>query len=447
MSLFDIQSTALSCVKCGKCIPDCTIYQVNRDETTSPRGFLDLLGAYKAGYLPLDKTSKNIFESCFLCTTCVQNCPSSLPVDTAIESVRIDIARKFGISWYKRLYFFLLRHRRLADVVFACVGFIAPCLFKGDTTKLRLPIKRSVFPFAKKSFLQKYGTPLPDIEANKPQPPIAESKSQAIESSAQNTESAPSTTKRRVAIFIGCLANYNYTNVGESLLKILNTLDIEAFVPKFQECCGAPAFFTGDIRTVTTLIKRNIEYFERFWESIEAMIIPEATCAAMIKVDWKHALELGEEAEESKKWIERLERLLPKIFMTSEWLDAHTDLAMRLDNGVRADYAITYHDPCHARKVLGVYKQPRALLAKNFTINEMSDCSRCCGFGGISMQSSNYALTLKAGIPKAQSIHASGAQVVSAECGACRMQLTNALDSINSPVRVLHPLELLADKL
>ena len=125
MSPFDLQKTALSCVKCGKCIPDCTIYQVNRDETTSPRGFLDLLGAYKAGHLPLDSTSKKIFETCFLCTTCVTNCPSSLPVDTAIESVRIDIAQEFGISWYKRLYFFLLRHRKVADLVFSFVGFVS----------------------------------------------------------------------------------------------------------------------------------------------------------------------------------------------------------------------------------------------------------------------------------------------------------------------------------
>lgn len=429
MSPFDLQNTALACVKCGKCIPDCTIYQIHRDETTSPRGFLDLLGAYKAGHLPLDTNSKKIFESCFLCTTCVSNCPSSLPVDLAIESVRIDIAQKFGISWYKRLYFFLLRHRRLADIIFSCVGFIAPCLFKGDKTKLRLPTKRSIFPFAKKSFLQRYGTPMPSLTHTDTPP---------TESSAQ-----PHTPQPRVAIFIGCLANYNYTNVGESLLKILKALEIEAFVPKFQECCGAPAFFTGDIRTVTTLIKRNIEYFERFWDDIEAMIIPEATCAAMIKVDWKHALEL---AGEQNEWLERLERLLPKIYMTSEWLASHTNILARLDD-THADSVITYHDPCHARKVLGVYKQPRALLAKNFTINEMPDCTRCCGFGGISMQSSHYALTLKAGIPKAQSIHASGAQLVSTECGACRMQLTNALDSIKSPVRVCHPLELLASKL
>ncbi len=421
MHLLDLDNLAKSCVKCGKCIPSCTIYQVHRDETTSPRGFLDLLGAYKNKHLPLNNTTRKIFESCFLCTTCVSLCPSSLPTDLAIESVRVDIAKKFGISWYKRAYFFLLRHRNIADFVFCLLGFIAPCFFKVQDGKMRargfllgFP-KRSIFPFATKSFLQKHG----------------------------QTHLEPKQDRRVVAIFIGCISNYNYTNVGESLLKILHKLNIKAFVPAHQQCCGAPAFFTGDIDTVLFLIKKNIVYFESFWEDIEAMIIPEATCAAMIKVDWKHALELSGGNEE---WIERLERLLPKIFMASEWLDSKTSIKEQLTN-TKSNYTLTYHDPCHAKKVLGVHKEPRNLLAKNFDIVEMSDCSRCCGFGGISMQSSNYPLALKAGIPKAKDIQASNAHIVSAECGACRMQITNSLDYIGAQTRFIHPLELVAEQL
>lgn len=420
MHLLNLDNLAKLCVKCGKCIPSCTIYQVHRDETTSPRGFLDLLGAYKNGVLPLDRQTKQIFESCFLCTTCVSLCPSSLPTDLAIESVRVDIAKNFGISWYKRAYFFLLRHRRLADIAFSLLGFIAPCFFKVKNEKMRARAfllgfpKRSIFPFATKSFLQKHGQ-----------------------------KSLTRNNKQTVAIFIGCISNYNYTNVGESLLKILSKLDIEAFVPMQQQCCGAPAFFTGDIDTVLFLIKKNIVYFESFWENIDAMIIPEATCAAMIKVDWKHALELSGENE---SWIKRLDKLLPKIFMASEWLDSKTDIKKHLSN-TKAKQNITYHDPCHAKKVLGVHKEPRNLLGKNFTLIEMSDCSRCCGFGGISMQSSNYPLALKAGIPKAKDIQSSNAQIVSAECGACRMQITNSLDYIGAQTQFMHPLELVATQL
>lgn len=421
MHLLDLEGLAKSCVKCAKCIPSCTIYQVHRDETTSPRGFLDLLGAYKNGVLPLDAKTRQIFESCFLCTTCVSLCPSSLPTDLAIESVRVDIAKKFGISWYKRAYFFLLRHRKIADIVFSLLGFIAPCFFKVNGGKMHARTfllgfpKRSIFPFATKSFLQKHG----------------------------QEHLSHNDNKRVVAIFIGCISNYNYTNVGESLLKILNKLHITAFVPTRQQCCGAPAFFTGDIDTVLLLIKQNIAYFESFWENIEAMIIPEATCAAMIKVDWRHALELSGGNED---WIARLDKLLPKIFMASEWLDCKTTLKEQLPND-KSNTSITYHDPCHAKKVLGVHKEPRNLLSKNFTLIEMNDCSRCCGFGGISMQSANYPLALKAGIPKAKYIQSSQAEIVSAECGACRMQITNSLDYIGAHTQFMHPLELVASQL
>lgn len=431
--MLDLQSVASACVKCGKCIPNCTIYMANRDEVTSPRGFLDLLGAYKRGDLELNQQSREIFESCFLCTTCVTHCPSSLPVDVAIESVRVDIAEKYGIAWYKRVYFYLLRHRKAADFVFRFVHFIMPCAFKEENGRLVSRLKlfkgvdskranRSVFPVWRKSFLQKYqGEILP------------------------TTESAPKNTLQhnRVAIFIGCLSNYNYVNVGESLLEILSHLGIKAFVPHLQECCGAPAFFTGDVKSVVHLAKKNIDYFESFWDSIDAMIIPEATCAAMIKKDWLHALDSDSTL---KDYAQRLEKLLPKIYMASEWLYHHTPLSEIIPQNLARE-SITYHDPCHARKVLGVYKEPRVLLSKGFRLKEMSDSSRCCGFGGISMQSSRYDLTLKAGVPKAEMIERSGAEIVSAECGACRMQIDNALTQIDSKVRFAHPLELIAQAL
>ena len=72
--IFNFGATTDECIKCGKCIPVCTIHNVNADEVTSPRGFLDLLGAYQRGNLELDKNAKDIFESCFLCTAWVEAC-------------------------------------------------------------------------------------------------------------------------------------------------------------------------------------------------------------------------------------------------------------------------------------------------------------------------------------------------------------------------------------
>ncbi len=45
---------------------------------------------------------------------------------------------------------------------------------------------------------------------------------------------------------------------------------------------------------------------------------------------------------------------------------------------------ITYHDPCHLKRTLGIHKEPRELLKAlpNFIFTEMPDASRCCGMGG-----------------------------------------------------------------
>ena len=38
--------------------------------------------------------------------------------------------------------------------------------------------------------------------------------------------------------------------------------------------------------TVDYLIKHNIEYFEQWLDEVDAIVIPEATCSAMINQDW-----------------------------------------------------------------------------------------------------------------------------------------------------------------
>ena len=412
-----------ACIKCGKCIPVCTIHQVNPDEVTSPRGFIDLLGAYERGELELDKNAKDIFESCFLCTNCTDVCPNDLPTDMVIEEVRRDIADTFGIAWFKRAFFLLLRHRWLMDLMMKLGYTFRTCGFQdlpekgGMTPRFKLPIIKSgrLLPsLGKTSFLNKY------------------------------PEDVRHGGRRRVAIFIGCLANYNYTGIGDSLMEILKELGIDAFIPKAQKCCSAPAYFTGDFHTVETLSKQNIEYFESFIDEVEAIIIPEATCSAMIKHDW----EVFFRNRGMNEWAERARKLNEKIFMATEWLEEQTDLKKRLAaKGVTMPQSVTYHDACHARKVQGIWQQPRSLLSQNYEIKEMSDPNRCCGFGGVTMQTEKYHLAEAAGKPKAAMIDESGAQIVSAECSACRMQISNSLHQADVDVVFKNPVELIAEAL
>jgi len=415
--IFNFTATSDACIKCGKCIPVCTIHNVNADEVTSPRGFIDLLGAYERGQLELDKNAKDIFESCFLCTNCTDVCPKSLPTDMVIEQVRADIADKFGIAWFKKAFFFLLRHRTLMDFFMKSGYAFQTCGFKikeqtnSMSPRFSLPLikKERLLPsMGKKSFLNSY----PELTDNG--------------------------GKRKVAVFIGCLANYNYTGIGSSLMTILEALEIDAFIPKKQLCCGAPAYFTGDFATVDHNAKKNIEYFESFIDEVEAIIIPEATCSAMIKIDYAHFF------HDQPEWKARAVKLSNKVFMATEWLEQKTHLSELLASKGRSSVTVTYHDPCHARKMQGVYREPRKLIGQTYDITEMSDPNACCGFGGVTMQTEKYHFAEAAGKPKAAMIKASGAQVVSAECSACRMQINNALHQAEAETVFKNPIELIA---
>ena len=417
MQKFDFSAISDMCVKCGKCKPNCTIFKISGDEVRSPRGFLDLIGAYNRGEMKLDKNAKSIFESCFLCTNCVEACPASLPVDEMIENVRFDLAQKYGISWYKRLFFYLLRHRWIMDFA-ARLGYVfKSCGFRehdNDTMqpKFSLPMlkKERLLPNpSKKSFLNSH----PEIIKN---------------------------GERQVGIFIGCMANYAYTDTGEGLLKILKELGISAHLMKKQVCCAAPAYFTGDFATVEANAKKNIAYFEKVLESCEAIICPEATCSAMLKVDYERFFEHDEH------WKERAKKVMSKLYLATEYFVKFTNLEQILEQKTEGKEkpALVYHDPCHARKMQGVWREPRALLSRIFELKNSGDETSCCGFGGVTTQSQNYHLARAAGLSRANTLSKAGANVVSAECSACKMQLNNSLNLANSELRCKNPIELIA---
>jgi len=422
--IFNFTSISDDCIKCGKCIPVCTIHDVNADEVTSPRGFIELLGQYQQGNLELDKNAKDIFESCFLCTNCVDVCPNSLPTDMVIEEVRSDLADKYGIAWFKRGFFYLLRHRKIMDFVMKFGFMFKTCALaedeKGQGLRARfsLPMvkKGRLLPsMMKKSFLNSYPEDIKSETANK-----------------------------RVAIFIGCLGNYNYEGIGSGLVEILQKLDIDIFIPKEQLCCGAPAYFTGDFNTVEYMTKKNIEYFESFMDECDAMLIPEATCSAMVKHDW----EVFFKNRDMPEWQERANKVSKKIFMATQWLNDNTQLAELLEKkGKKFDEIVTYHDPCHAKKVQGISKQPRNLISKNYPMVEMSNPDKCCGFGGVTMQSEKFHLAQAAGAPKAAMIRDTKAHIVSAECSACRVQISESMNNADVKTIFKNPLELIAEAL
>ena len=104
---------------------------------------------------------------------------------------------------------------------------------------------------------------------------------------------------------------------------------------------------------------------------------------------------------------------------------------------------VTYHDPCHLRRKLGIFKEPRDLLQSTPGLEyvEMKDANRCCGQGG-SFNVANYDLSLKILDRKTKAIEDSEADVVTTTCSGCMLQLMDGIHQAGLKKEVRHLVEM-----
>jgi L-lactate dehydrogenase complex protein LldE len=97
---------------------------------------------------------------------------------------------------------------------------------------------------------------------------------------------------------------------------------------------------------------------------------------------------------------------------------------------------------------LGIREEPKQLLraVKGLELVPLASEETCCGFGGIF--SVVYPEVSRAMMgQKIKSIHASGAEVVVIGEPGCLMNIAGGLQKINSPVKAMHLIEILASGL
>ncbi|MCL5075817.1 MAG: (Fe-S)-binding protein [Chloroflexi bacterium] len=116
----------------------------------------------------------------------------------------------------------------------------------------------------------------------------------------------------------------------------------------------------------------------------------------------------------------------------------------------RNPQSVTYHDPCNMARNGGLIEEPRYIL-KNVVADfkEMEPHGTenyCCGGGGGLLFMSEFTqLRMMAAKPKADQIHATGAEIVTSACHNCLDQLTEINSKYRLGVRVKGLSELVAE--
>jgi L-lactate dehydrogenase complex protein LldE len=236
----------------------------------------------------------------------------------------------------------------------------------------------------------------------------------------------------RVNLFITCLADQFFPQVGIACVQLLERLGVQVDFPARQTCCGQPAFNAGALQEARPLAERVLRVFP----PDVPVVVPSGSCTSMIRRFYRDLIAAGtpERAQ--------LERLVANVFELSEFLVRRLGVT---DVGARFAGRVAYHDGCHQLRELGIADEPRLLLraVRDLELVELGDDHACCGFGGLFSikfpHISDAILQAKLAAVERARVDA----VLSGDSG-CLMQIGGGLSYQGRPVATYHLAEVLA---
>lgn len=235
----------------------------------------------------------------------------------------------------------------------------------------------------------------------------------------------------KVSLFITCLADVFYPNVGKDVVEVLERQGCTVDFPASQTCCGQPAFNSGYHKETKEVAKKMIRAFEHS----EYVVAPSGSCAAMLH-EYPHLFK-----DDSGVWLKRAEELAAKTYEFTQFL---VDVLGVEGVGAACEAKATFHSSCHMTRLLGVKNAPMKLLkqVEGLDYTELPGRETCCGFGGtfsVKMKPISEQMVDE----KIAHIEETGSNVlIGADCG-CLMNISGRLERLGKPVQVKHIAEIL----
>ena len=404
------------CTRCGLCRAVCPVFAVEGTESQVSRGKIALMEGVVNGDLTLSEAFVQNMGVCINCKACIQNCPSGVAFDDLILSTRAELAGAGHLPFLKRFIFRqLLKRGRLVPPVARWVSFFQRVILRGlkENSPYRLLL------------------PLANVDSDRILPVFAKTSYLA---EAPEVAEVPG-HRMRVGYFVGCSGNLIYPQIPRSVVNLLTLNGVEVIIPPEQVCCGTPVFNAGDFETAKDLARQNLDVFNHL--EVEAIITACGSCGLALRREYPVLLGVGE--------------FDVPVYDVSEFLIHVLNFDKTLARGDEIrDYdremKVTYHDPCHLNRGMGVNRTPRLLLKALFGENfvEMEGAEECCSGGG-TFSLSHYRIAKGIGEKKLQNIQRSGCDILATGCPNCIMRLREIVEQADLAVQVVHFIELLSE--
>ena len=412
------RATLLACVHCGLCLTSCPTYRVDRNEADSPRGRIYLMRAVQEGRLGLTADVVEHIDGCVGCRACETTCPAGVQFGALLEATRAEITTTVRRPFLPRLvsaFIFravlprpwMLRLVALATRFYQASG--VRWLVVRSGLRARLPLSLRI--------------------AEELLPPTARARTRRAITGPERD----ATSRGPIGFLRTCAMSIALPNVDRATRVVLARNGYEIVEPEGQSCCGALHVHSGRREEARALARREIALFEA--AGVDLIVTNSAGCGSALK-DYGHLLAADPE------WHERAVRFASRVRDITE-LFATTPIA---PPGGSVPDAIAYQDACHLAHAQRIRQPPRAMLAAlpGATIVDLPQSDFCCGSGGIyNLARPQMGEQLLA--EKIAAIRRSGATVLAVANPGCLLHIGRGLRNAGLPIRVAHPVELLAE--
>ncbi len=412
-----------ACVHCGLCLEACPTYREVRLEMDSPRGRIYLMkGILNERIEPTEEVVSHL-DRCLDCRACETACPSGVEYGSILERTRtlLEPVRSHGlIVKFLRWFLFrkLLPNRKVQKVLLKMLwiqqilGFTALGRWMGR--KGWLPGKLGAMaaqapsvPFA--SFRDRHKKEFDLVKG-------------VLSFKAQGTR------KKRVALFTGCLADQLFADVNEATVRVLTRNGCDVDVLASEQCCGALHIHNGARDQAKGLARANVRAFNA--GRYDAVLTNAPGCSAELR-HYAELLEGDAAAKEFGRKIRDISEFLVEI--------GYTPPQGKLEGKV------AYDEPCHLLHAQKISAAPKAVLDALPGVERvpLEDAEFCCGSAGI-YSITEPKLSKEILARKIDQIKKSGCDTLVTGNPGCILQIRCGLKEAGLPIRVLHPVELLA---
>lgn len=339
----------------------------------------------------------NALKYCLNCKRCEVACPSGVKVGDIVARAKI----KYGHSQHK------MRDLMISstDLVGGMATTFAPIVNLALSLDITKSVLDSTFGVSAHASMPKYA-------------------SKRFEQWFKKVKAHQEGYSRFVEYFHGCYVNYNYPQLGQDFVTLMNACGYGVHILEKQKCCGVALIANGFASQATSAAKTNLASIRK---ASQPVLTTSSSCTLTIKEEYSTILDQDTSDIQSK------------VQMAVKWLYDRIDrgevrLAFRKDFKMKA----AYHTPCHLQK-LGNQIYSIALLKMIPGLDLKVLEQKCCGISGtFGFKKENYAISQKIGSKLYESIYAANPEVVITDCETCKWQIEGACGiPVFNPISIL----------